>query len=194
MSKKLILVLAIIGVLMFGAASLVKPDSNSKEKPAEVQLSLNDMVGKPAPDFSLQNQRGETFKLSAMSGKKTILFFNEGIMCYPACWNQMAALGKDVRLNNDTVVSASVVVDSPANWASAFKKMPELSSGTILFDSDKSLSTGYGMLSLASSMHKGSMPGHTYIIVDENRIVRYTLDDPKMSIQNEVLVNELSKI
>jgi len=193
MSKKLVLILLILGVVMFGAASLIKSDSKN-EPAANKQLSFNDMVGRLAPDFSLQNQRGEAFKLSGVRDKVKVLFFNEGIMCYPACWNQMAALGSDKRLNNEKVVSASVVVDSPDQWDSAFKKMPELGRGIILFDSDKSVSTSYGMLSLASSMHKGSMPGHTYIVVDESNIVRYTLDDPKMSIQNETLVNELSKI
>jgi len=43
-------------------------------------------------------------------------------------------------------------------------------------------------------MHKGGMPGHTYIIIDADGIIRYTLDDPKMGIQNEALIKELSKI
>ena len=194
MSKKLIIVLAIIGVLMFGIASLVKSDSNSKEKPAKVQLSLNSMVGRPAPDFSLQNQRGETFKLSQMRGKKTVLFFNEGIMCYPACWNQMAALGSDVNLNSSGVISVSLVTDSPTQWTSAFTKMPELNKGIILFDSNKAVSSQYGMLSVDSSMHRGSSPGHTFVIVDQAGVVRYVKDDAQMGIRNQELRNELAKI
>ena len=192
MSRKLILLLIIMAVLMFGAASLIK--SGSKERPVEEPQSLSSMVGKPAPDFSLQNQRGEIFRLSEMRGKKTVLFFNEGIMCYPACWNQMAAFGSDASLNNDDVISASIVTDNPMQWSSAFTKMPELSKGTILFDSDKAVSIEYSMLSVESSMHRGSMPGHTYLIVDQQGIVRYVLDDPKMSIQNQVLTAELKKI
>ena len=115
-------------------------------------------------------------------------------MCYPACWNQMAALGTDVQLNNSDVLSASIVVDSPQHWEKAFKQMPDLAKGTVLFDTEKSVSEQYGMLSLESSMHKGSTPGHTYLIVDQNGVVRYTLDDPKMSIQNNELVSELKKI
>ncbi len=194
MSTRLILLLVIIAGMMFGAASLLKTDSNSKGKPAEVQLPLNNMVGKPAPDFSLQTQKGETFKLSEMRGKKTVLFFNEGIMCYPACWNQMAALGTDKQLNNSGVISASIVVDAPQHWKKAFQQMPDLAKGTVLFDTDKTVSEQYGMLSLESSMHRGSMPGHTYLIIDQNGVVRYTLDDPKMAIQNQILVSELQKI
>ena len=195
MSKKLIVVLIIIAVVMIGGASFTNKKGADNNKPAgNTPGSLGNLSGKPAPDFTLPDQKNQTFKLSSFRGKKVVLFFNEGIMCYPACWNQMAALGTDERLNNERVVSASVVVDSPAQWDSALKKMPELGKGIILFDSDKSISAKYGMLSLESSMHKGSMPGHTYIIVDGSSIVRYTLDDPKMSIQNETLINELSKI
>src|SRR3990167_5678452 len=128
MSKKLILLIVVIVVLMFGAGSLFK--SGPEEKPAKKTQSLSSMVGKPAPEFSLQNQRGEIFKLSEMRGKKMVLFFNEGIMCYPACWNQMAALGTDVQLNNSDVLSASIVVDSTQHWEKAFKQMPDLAKGT----------------------------------------------------------------
>lgn len=194
MSKKLILILVVIGLVMFGAASLVKSGSGTKEGPAKGQQPLGSMVGKPAPDFSLQNQRGETFKLSDMRGKKTVLFFNEGIMCYPACWNQMAALSTDGQLNNSEVLSASIVVDPVEHWGKAFQQMPDLAKGTVLFDTDKLVSEQYGMLSLESSMHRGSMPGHTYLVIDQDGVVRYVLDDPKMAIQNKILVAELQKI
>jgi len=192
MSNKLFLVLALITVLIFGWVILSK-DSTQNET-TKTKLSLSDMVGKPALDFSLTNQKGQTFTLSELRGSKVVLFFNEGIMCYPACWNQMAALGTDKRLNNSDVVSMSIVTDELSEWGSAFKKMPELNEGNILFDADKTVSNQYGMLTAESSMHRGSMPGHTYIILDQKSIVRYTLDDPKMGIQNETLINELAKI
>ena len=193
MSRKLFAIIALLtlGLLGFGLFS-----GNDNKKLVEVKEpeSLNEMLGKPAPDFNLKDQKGQTFKLSAMRGKKVILFFNEGIMCYPACWNQMAALGTDPQLNTGDVVSASIVAENSGAWGKAFEKMPELNMGTILFDFSKSVSTQYGMLSLDSSMHKGMTPGHTYLIIDQKGLVRYTLDDPKMAIQNQTLISELSKI
>src|SRR3989344_4557495 len=44
-------------------------------------------IGNPAPDFSLADMQGKTVTLSAMKGKTVVLFFNEGSMCYPSCWN-----------------------------------------------------------------------------------------------------------
>lgn len=195
MSKRLLIILVIIAGLMFGVAQLTGTNQKSQEHPASASpSSLSSMIGKRPPDFSLKNQRNETFSLETLRGKKVVLFFNEGIMCYPACWNQMAALGTDENLNNAAVVSASVVIDSPKEWDKAFAKMPELYKGNILFDTTKDTSFKYTMMSLPSSMHKGSMPGHTYLILDQNGIVRYTLDDPNMSIQNETLILELQKI
>lgn len=195
MSKKMFLVLAVIVALMIGGATLTKDKSKKDVKDSnETQLSLSGMTGKSAPDFSLKSQTGQTFTLGNLRGKKVVLFFNEGIMCYPACWNQMAALGTDKKLNNSEVVSLSIVTDKLTEWGSAFTKMPELNEGNILFDTNKAVSRQYGMLTAGSSMHMGSMPGHTYIILDQKGIIRYTLDDSKMGIQNETIIKELLKI
>lgn len=194
MSKKLALTLVAIAGLMFGLAALTNKPNKNQEHITNSSDSLSSMVGKPAPDFSLQDQNGKLFKLSDMRGKKVVLFFNEGIMCYPACWNQMASLGADSKLNSKQVVSASIVNDQADQWTQALKKMPELGKGTILLDTDKKVSQKYGMLSLPSSMHRGSMPGHTYLVIDESGIVRYTFDDPQMGIRNGEIIKEVDKI
>lgn len=191
MSKRLIIILIVIAGLMFGAAQLTnkgKPENNSVKDP------LSAMLGQPAPDFSLTSYNGERFSLSQQRGKKVVLFFNEGIMCYPACWNQMAALGTDSKLNSDQIVSVSIVNDRAEQWSQAVKKMPELGKGMILLDTDKKVSNMYDMLYLPSSMHRGTMAGHTYLIIDEQGTVRYTLDDPKMGIQNDLLATELARL
>src|SRR3990167_7391865 len=188
MNKKLIIIIILIAGLMFAGSSLTK-DSGKKETKTPEPLAA--MVGQPAPDFNLMSYDGKFFNLNQQRGKKLILFFNDGIICYPACWNQMAALPD---LNSDKVVTASIVTDTANEWSQAVAKMPELGKGLILLDTNKQVSKNYGMLSLPSSMHRGSQPGHTYLIVDESGVVRYTLDDPKMGIQNEVLISELAKI
>lgn len=191
MSKRLVVILILILGMMYGAALLTNQDSRRDNK---TNGSLAAMVGKSAPDFSLNSYDGKRFTLSQQRGKKVIIFFNEGIMCYPACWNQMAALGSEPKFNSDQVVAVSIVGDRADEWLQAVKKMPELGKGTILLDTDKKVSGIYNMLYLPSSMHRGSLPGHTYLIIDENGIVRYTLDDPSMGIQNNILINELEKI
>lgn len=74
------------------------------------------------------------------------------------------------------------------------KQMPELGSSTVLLDVDKKVTSAYGVLTLNSSMHRGQFPGHTYIIVDKEGVVRFLLDDADMRIRNKELLEELDKI
>ncbi|MEK7465721.1 MAG: redoxin domain-containing protein [Patescibacteria group bacterium] len=156
--------------------------------------SLNNLIGKPMLDFSLRDRNGTEYSAIGLKGKKIALFFSEGIMCYPACWNQMVALATDPRFNNADTAVLSVVIDPPSDWQSAIQKMPELGKATVLFDSDKSVSQALGMLTLPSSMHYGAFPGHSFILIDKQGIVRDAFDDPTMGIDNDRVFAELEKL
>lgn len=155
---------------------------------------LNSWIGKEAPNFTLSSYDDKNISLNEQRGKKVVLFFTEGVMCYPACWNQMAAFGKDDAFKRDDVLVLSIVVDTKSEWDSAVAKMPELAQSTILHDTSKNVSKEYGVLSLPSSMHKGQFPGHTYLILDKEGIVRYVFDDPQMAVRNDQLKAELEKL
>jgi len=170
-----------------GTADHHQSQSASNEK-------FNALMGKAPPDFTLYSYEGKQVSLSQQKGKKVVLFFTEGVMCYPACWNQIAAFGKDETFKGDDVVVLTIVVDTKGQWDQAVKKMPELVSSPVLFDSSKSVSGDYGVLSLPSSMHKGQFPGHTYLILDRDGIVKFILDDPQMAVRNDELKAELGKI
>lgn len=156
--------------------------------------SLNELVNKSAPDFALADKDGKIYSSNELRGKNIILFFNEGLMCYPACWNQIVSFAKDERFKNTDTVVLSVVVDSPEEWQKAVKQMPELAEATVVFDKDATISKQLGMLTTASSMHYGLFPGHTYMVIDKEGIIRYVFDDPNMGIRNDQLVAELSKL
>ncbi|MBI2650864.1 redoxin domain-containing protein [Candidatus Woesearchaeota archaeon] len=160
----------------------------------EGKLSFISAIGQKAPDFSLESIGGTTIKLSDYKGKNVVLFFTEGSMCYPACWDQMSSFGNDERLNNDDVVVFSITPDQKKEWQKIIQKVPKMANARILFDSTRAVSSAYDVLSLASSMHKGSYPGHTYFIIDKKGIIRYTLDDPQMAIRNEQIVSEINKL
>ena len=115
-------------------------------------------------------------------------------MCYPSCWNQIAAFGKDEVFRKDDTVVLSVVVDTKNEWKKAVDKMPELASSAILHDVSKNVSKEYGVLSLPSSMHKGQFPGHTYLILDKDGVIRFIKDDPQMAVRNDELKAELEKL
>lgn len=161
---------------------------------AAVDTNIFDsLVGKTAPDFTLESYDGKKITLSQLKGKNVLLFFNEGLMCYPACWNQIAAFGKDKSLAEKAVV-LNIQVDPKIEWKQAITKMPDLAAATVVFDSDKQVSQKYGVLTLPSSMHKGQFPGHSYVIVDKEGIVKFVRDDASMAVRNNELAAEIDKL
>ncbi|MBI2314491.1 redoxin domain-containing protein [Candidatus Daviesbacteria bacterium] len=154
---------------------------------------FNGLIGKPAPDFTLESYNGKKITLSGLKGKNVILFFNEGLMCYPACWNQIAAFGKDTELQNKAVV-LNITVDPKNNWKQAIDKMPELAGSTVLFDSNRQVSQQYGVLTLPSSMHKGQFPGHSYVLINKEGIIKFARDDVQMAVRNQELAGEVDKL
>ncbi|OGE25280.1 hypothetical protein A3C26_04010 [Candidatus Daviesbacteria bacterium RIFCSPHIGHO2_02_FULL_39_12] len=154
---------------------------------------FDNLIGKAAPNFSLESYDGKKFSLSELKGKNVLLFFNEGLMCYPACWNQIAAFGKDKELAGKAVV-LNITVDPKNNWKQAVDKMPELAQATVLLDSAREVSQKYGVLTLPSSMHKGQFPGHSYVLIDKDGVVRFIQDDVAMAVRNNELLVELDKL
>lgn len=156
--------------------------------------NLNDLIDKPMPSFSLSDMEGNSFTNENLRGKKVVFFFSEGLMCYPACWDQIVSLAQDQRLNNDATKVISVVVDKKEDWQNAINKMPELGAATVVSDTGGQLSSQLGILNLPSSMHRGQLPGHTYFVMDQNGTVRYAYDDPNMAINNDVIALEIAKL
>lgn len=197
MKEKQILILgSILTVAMLVGAIFLLSGSSSQDSSTnkEVNTSLNDLVGKSAPDFTLESYNGDKMTLSSLKGKNVVLFFSEGLMCYPACWDQIAAFGKDNEFTNKNTVVLTIVNDPKNEWKGAIEKMPELAQAKVLLDTDKKVSIAYNMLSLPSSMHKGQLPGHTYIVIDKEGIVRYVKDDVQMAVRNQELIAEIDKL
>lgn len=187
-------VVVISGVILFiGGKEPSKIDgtvsSGLKEK-----VYFKEAVGKKAPDFELESIDGRTVKLSDYLGKNVVLFFNEGSMCYPACWDQVAELGNDSRFDTESVIAFSIVVDSKSQWLDIVNKSPNMAKAKILFDTSRFVSKAYDVLYLDSPMHPGSFPGHTYFIIDKEGTIRFALDDPSMALANDKLIEEIEKI
>ncbi len=200
-----IVIIIIIGLLIWGGnknkintlskTSAPAVDQHGHPIAANISTtSLSELVNKPAQDFALADKDGKIYFLNELRGKNIILFFNEGLMCYPACWNQIVSFANDERFKKEDVVVLSVVVDSAEDWQNAIKKMPELAKATVVFDNGAVVSKKYGVLTTKSSMHYGSLPGHTYIIIDKEGIVRNIFDDSQMAIRNDKLVEEINKL
>lgn len=207
MQKQQILIgilVVIILVLVFSKPAIPAPvgtvppaeDSMADHhKPKPVDSAVFDkLIGNLAPDFSLSSYEGKNVSLSNFKGRNVILFFNEGLMCYPSCWNQIVALGSDRNFLAKNTVVLNINVDSREDWRQAINKMPELGGNTVLLDTGRAVSSLYGILGLNSSMHRGQFPGHTYVLIDRKGIVRFVMDDPRMGVRNKELLSEIEKI
>lgn len=195
-NKKILIAAAVIigGLFLFvgndnplKVKSVISPDLKER-------IYFKEAVDKKAPDFELESIDGQTLKLSDYLGKNIVLFFNEGAMCYPACWDQIAGLGNDSRFDTESVAAFSIVGDSKGRWLDIVSKSPNLTKSKILFDTSRSVSKAYDVLYLNSSMHPGYMPGHTYFVIDKKGIIKFTLDDPNMALANDKLIEEIKKL
>ena len=196
----LIFIAAVVGV-SYILGSKNSQDNQQADHPDEhhegqstYEDKFNALLEKQAPDFTLYSYDDKKVTLSELKGKKVVLFFTEGVMCYPSCWNQIAAFGKDDAFKKEDTMVLAIVVDTKNEWRKAIDKMPELAQTTVLLDLSKEISKEYGVLSLSSSMHKGQFPGHTYLIVDKDGVIRFIKDDPQMAVRNDVLKAELEKL
>ena len=195
-------IIALIGALFYfsgrnkaSAPADIVGDPHHPNAGKNISLaSLNSLMSGQTPNFSLSDRDGKVYSSDNLRGKNVILFFNEGLMCYPACWNQIVSLAEDDRFKNQDTVVLSVVVDSKEDWRQAVNEMPELAQATVVFDEGAVVSKQFGVLSASSSMHPGSLPGHTYVVIDKEGIVKYIFDDPDMGIRNDQLAAEISKL
>lgn len=185
---------AVVGLLLIIPNVRKDNTAGASADTKDAKLVFAQALGKEAPDFSLVNIDGQTVNLRDLKGKTVVLFFNEGSMCFPACWNQVKELAADSRLNSADVVSYSIVVESPQAWKEIMQKRPEYQTSRMLFDTTRKVSQSYDVLSLTSSMHKGAYPGHTFVVIGKDGIIRYVLDDPSMGIRNDQIYNQIQKL
>lgn len=176
-----LIIVPVVAILVF--AQFNKPNSK-----------LEALLNKPSPGFSLDDRSGINYSLDNLKGKKVVLFFSEGLACYPACWNQIASFATDPRFNTPDTVALSVVLDSPEDWQKVTQKMDGIDKANIVFDKGGQISRVFGMMSVTSSMRQGTSPGHTYVIIDKQGIIRYVFDDPSMAVRNDQIAAEVSKL
>ncbi len=208
-NKSIFTIFLIALVVVFGVGLLVSTRGNKTSQTAEGDnmashhtppspadnTRFSALMGEAAPDFSLESYNGERVSLTALKGKRVVLFFSEGAMCYPGCWDQVSAFAAGVKdfADKDAVVY-TIIVDPKNDWKEAVDKEPKMASANVLMDTGGQISTKYGVLTVTSSMHRGQFPGHTYVVIDEEGIVRYLFDDESMLVRNKDLLAELEKI
>jgi peroxiredoxin Q/BCP len=144
-------------------------------------------VGTIAPDFSLPDIKGGTFRLYDYRGKSNVLiFYNEGLSCQP-CLQQ----AHDLDQLNEQFVELNVVVVSI--MPNSLNQLIEWASsggpryGKVLSDENHVMVNLYGVPSGAGMQH--TMP-HTFILIDKAGVVQWWGDysQQTMYVPNDQII------
>ena len=89
--KNISLIIGVVGVagLILAGALFLQPGEKDGKESIGAAFRFKNAVGQKAPDFTLPDMDGNQITLSSLLGKNVILFFNEGLMCYPACVDEV---------------------------------------------------------------------------------------------------------
>jgi len=140
------------------------------------QTTKRVIAGMVAPDFTLPDTAGGTFRLSDYKGKSNVLlFFSEGLACQP-CLSQM----RDLDSLNDQFTGLGVLAVSvsgdPISMLSDWVRTSGPKYGKVLSDQSLSVSKTYDLLGADISMMPGTAPGHTFILVNKSGVVVWRQD------------------
>lgn len=145
-------------------------------------------VGDVAPDFALNTTSGSEVDLSKWPNQPVLLYFNEGTSCTP-CWQQILEVENNAGYKQLGIPLVTIAPNSLNDWRDIIKSAGIKS--PIAADTDSRVSRSYGMLTMASSMHNGSSPGHTFVLLDKDHRVAWIGDYPNMNISADNLTSAI---
>lgn len=145
-------------------------------------------VGSLAPAFALTDTvSGRQITSDSLRGKKTLLFFSEGVNCQ-ACMVQAADLEKAPAIKSGELRLLSVTTDPPGDLAQAARqygiRMP------LLADPTTGMSAAYGMLGHGGMGHP-TQDGHAFMLVDERGKVVWHRAYQEMYVKNARLMADM---
>lgn len=146
-------------------------------------------VGSRAPEFSLPAVGGGTVSLAQLLTRgQVLLFFYEGIMC-PPCYEQLRAIQRDYERFRALGIDVVAITVDPIDQL-IVKGRQEGITLPVLGDDGARVSRAYDALRIGS-MHPGQRPGHTFILVGRDGLVRWRRDYREMFVPNQSLLQAL---
>ncbi len=196
----------VVGVAVLGLAAIYVNGTRQSGEDADASASGvtqsasgyafqvgNPGPGQGAPSFTLPSTGGGTLGLDDLAGDRTLLYFQEGLMCQP-CWDQLVDI--EAQLDEFRALGIDRVVTVTTDPYSALVQKVELEGITtpVLADEDRSVSAAFD--TLGYGMMGGSTNGHTFIVLDEDGRVAWRADyggapDFTMYLPTESLLTDL---
>jgi peroxiredoxin Q/BCP len=152
-------------------------------------------TGRPAPDFALPDQDGETVRLSALRGRRVVLYFYPRADT-PGCTAQ--ACGVRDHQDDYDAAGATVLGVSPDPVA-AVKRFHDKQGLTfrLLADVDHAVAEGYGVWvekSKRSVRRKSWGNERTTFVIDEDGVVRDVLRKVKPKEHDGLVLGTLEQL
>lgn len=168
-----VLIIGFFILLVVGIAYVVSLPASS---PGQSAATLaRGKVGDVAQDFRLPTAAGGFVSLSTYKGSNVLLFFSEGVGCDP-CWRQIVELQKSLQSSGMGVSLIAITVDPVDQLRPVIQKwgieVPVAS------DTSRKIAAAYDAL-YVGSMHPGQKPGHTFILVGPDGIIKWRYDLPQ---------------
>jgi peroxiredoxin Q/BCP len=126
-------------------------------------------VGASVPAFSERNvETDQPISSKAVYGKKTLLFFSEGVMCQ-ACFEQIKGLERfGAELDKRGIQLISITPDTPGDLRQAISQYGITT--PMIADEDRTMSEAFN--TLGQGMH-GDTPGHAFALIDKGKVLWY---------------------
>lgn len=124
-------------------------------------------VGAAVPSFEERDVvTGASITSDSIQGRKTLLFFSEGVMCQ-ACFEQIKDLERmgDV-LERRRIQLVSITPDTAADLEQAIAQYAIAT--PMIADDDRDMSRGFN--TLGQGMHADT-PGHAFVLVERGKVV-----------------------
>ena len=148
-------------------------------------------LGAPAPQFSLQNQDGNTVSLSDFKGKTVVVYFYPKALT-PGCTDQACGLRDvkgDLQAHNTVVLGLS---PDPVAKLAKFRDKHDLNFD-LLSDEDHAVAEAFGVWQLKKFMGKEYMGVvRTTFIIDAEGNLSQVLDKFKTKTHHETLLSVLA--
>jgi len=124
-------------------------------------------AGTAVPSFAERDViTGRAITSASIRGRKTLLFFSEGVMCQ-ACFEQIKGLEQmGAELGRRGIQLVSITPDSAADLEQAIGQFGIAT--PMIADENRDMSKAFN--TLGKGMH-GDTPGHAFVLVERGRVV-----------------------
>jgi peroxiredoxin len=128
------------------------------------------LLGRPAPDFTLSDDRGNKVRLAALLGKgPAVLVFYYGYYC-PHCVSQLFGLNEDVALFRELGVQlVAVSADPPADTAARFREFGRFNFA-VVSDPENRVAARYGVYRPGTDERPADLDHATFLIGADGRV------------------------